>query len=270
MEARQTCRAALTGPSPSRRRPHITGWLRLAFACGSVLLIGAATGCSGSSAPPGSGANSSAGGQPATSQSGAAPGWRAATHLDHSHGEDPTSVSCPSASFCMAVLGSGYAAKYDGTTWSQPIELPSAAGQPDSVSCPTVRFCMAVDAQDSSAFRFNGSTWSLAPRIDDHVPSTQRGMASVSCSSAELLCRRRQRLQRVHVQRDLVEPRLGNRSWQRTEHGVLSERQILCRRRLRPERSHIQRHLLESAVRDRPRQLPTGSVVRIGQLLRRH
>ena len=169
-----------------RWNPLITGRLRLAFAGVSILLIGAATGCSGSSAPPGPGANSPAGGQPATAQSGAAPAWGAAAHLDHSQGgEDPTSVSCPSASFCVAVLGSGYAAMYDGTTWSPPTKLSSSssAGEPDSVSCPTVSFCMAVDTRDSSAFLFNGSTWSSAPVINDPVPSTQTGMASVSCSS---------------------------------------------------------------------------------------
>jgi hypothetical protein len=49
----------------------------------------------------------------------------------------------------MAVLQSGYAARYDGTTWSQPAELPSAVGgEPDSVSCPTARFCLAVDARE--------------------------------------------------------------------------------------------------------------------------
>src|SRR5215469_2295833 len=95
--------------------------LRLAFGCVSSLLIGVATGCSGSSPPPGPGANSPAGGQPATAQPGAAqPGaahaWGAATHLDNRQGgEDVTSVSCPAVSFCMAVLGSGYAASYDGT-----------------------------------------------------------------------------------------------------------------------------------------------------------
>jgi hypothetical protein len=83
----------------------------------------------------------------------------------------------------MAVLESGYAAVYDGTTWSRPTGLSSAAGEPDSVSCPTVSFCMAVDARDSSAFLFNGSTWSSAPRINDPVSDTQMGMASVSCSS---------------------------------------------------------------------------------------
>ena len=132
-----------TSTNSLTRRPHITGRLRLAFACVSILLIGAATGCSGSSAPPEPGATSPAGGQPATSQSSAAPAWGAATHLDHSQGgEDPTSVSCPSATFCMA-----------------------------------------VDAQDSSTFLFNGSTWSSAPGISDPGPSTLRGMASVSCSS---------------------------------------------------------------------------------------
>jgi hypothetical protein len=154
------------------------------FACAFILLMGAATACTGSSAPAAPPGTSPAGGQPATAPSGAAPAWGAAKNLDYGQAvEDPTSVSCPSASFCMAVLGSGYAARYDGTRWSRPARLASAAGEPDSVSCPAVSFCMAVDAQDSSAFVFNGSTWSPAPRISDAVPGTQPGMASVSCSS---------------------------------------------------------------------------------------
>ena len=176
--------AALTGTSPTRR-PHSTGRLRLAFGCVFILLTGAATGCGGSSpAPSEPGASSPAGGQFATAGSSAASAWGAAAHLDDSQGgEDVTSVSCPSASFCMAVLGSGYAAIYDGTTWSQPTRLSSSAAQPDSVSCPTVSFCMAVDADDSSFFLYNGSAWSSAPGINDPVPSTRMGRASVSCSS---------------------------------------------------------------------------------------
>jgi len=42
---------------------------------------------------------------------------------------------------------------------------------------------MAVDARDSSAFLFNGSTWSSVPRINDPAASAQPGMASVSCAS---------------------------------------------------------------------------------------
>ena len=179
-------RASLTRTSPIPR-PHLAGGLRLAFSCAFILLIGAVAGCSGSSsASPGRGAGSGslAGGQPATAQSGAPSARGAATNLDYSQDvEDPTSVSCPSASFCMAVLQSGYAAIYDGTTWSRPVRLSSSGGEPDSVSCPTVSFCMAVDARDSSALLFNGSTWSSAPSINDPVSSTQTGMASVSCPS---------------------------------------------------------------------------------------
>lgn len=145
----------------------------------AVLLTGAATGCGGSSAPPRPQTSSPAGASPVST----APAWGAPTPLDHSQAsENPTSVSCPSASFCMAVLESGYAATYDGTTWSRPARLPSSAGElgePDSVSCPTARFCMAVDARDSATFVFDGSRWSSAGT----VPGTQTGMASVSCSS---------------------------------------------------------------------------------------
>ena len=83
----------------------------------------------------------------------------------------------------MAVLQSGYEARYDGARWSRPALLTSSAGQPDSVSCPTTSFCLAVDARDSSAFLFNGRTWRPAPGIDDPAPGTQPGMASVSCPS---------------------------------------------------------------------------------------
>jgi hypothetical protein len=132
-----------------------------ALACLSILLMGAAAGCSSAAPAPG-----------------------AATNPDYRYGvEDPTAVSCPSATFCMAVLESGYAATYDGTTWSRPTRLSSSAGEPDSVSCPTVNFCLAVDARDSSAFAFNGGKWSSAPRINDLAASAQPGMASVSCSS---------------------------------------------------------------------------------------
>jgi hypothetical protein len=165
-------------------RARIIGRPRLAFACVSVLLVGLATGCGGSSAPPGPAASSLAGGQPASSTPSVAGAWGAATHLDHGQGsEDPAAVSCPAARFCLAVLGSGYAARYDGTTWGKPTRLTSAASEPDSVSCPTVGFCLAVDAQDSSTFVFNGRTWSSGPRITDAVSTSRTGMASVSCSS---------------------------------------------------------------------------------------
>jgi hypothetical protein len=163
-------------------RPHRRGWPGLAFACAFILLTGTVAGCGGS--PPGTprpGAVSPIGSQPAASRSGAGPAWGAAIRLDPGQAiEDPASVSCPSAGFCAAVLGSGYAATYDGAGWSRPVRL-SSSGEPDSVSCATASFCLAVDARDSSAFLFNGSTWSSAPGIDGPGPGSQPGMASVSC-----------------------------------------------------------------------------------------
>jgi hypothetical protein len=164
---------------PRCLRPGAAGRLGLAVACAFVVLTGAVAGCTGSSpGPPKPSADA-----PATSPPGAGPGWGAAVHLDQSQAiEDTTSVSCPSASFCMAVLGSGEAAAYDASGWGKPVRL-SSSGEPDSVSCPTARFCLAVDARDSAAFVFNGSTWSSAPGIDDPGPGAQAGMASVSCPS---------------------------------------------------------------------------------------
>ena len=86
----------------------------------------------------------------------------------------------------MAVLVSGYAASYDGTTWSQPVRLSSSGGEPDSVSCPTVRFCMAVDARDSATFLFNGSRWSSGGIRPEHPDGHGIGIVLVT----ELLCGR--------------------------------------------------------------------------------
>ncbi len=128
-------------------RPRITGRLWLASACVSILLAGAATGCDGpSSAPPEPGANSHAGGQSATSQSRAAPTWGAATHLDHSQdGEDTTSVSCPTVSFCMAVDADDSSTfLFSGSKWSSAPSIhdpaPNTRMGMASVSCSSPSF----------------------------------------------------------------------------------------------------------------------------------
>ena len=113
------------------------GALAAAVVAVVILALSACTGAapaSSGSTPSEPGTSSPAGGRPATAQSSVASAWGAARHLDYSQGgEDVTSVSCPSASFCMAVLGSGYAAMYDGSKWSRPSRLSSSTGQPDSV-----------------------------------------------------------------------------------------------------------------------------------------
>ena len=92
----------------------------------------------------------------------------------------------------MAVLVSGYAAMYDGTTWSQPAGLPTSAGEPDSVSCPTSSFCAAVDGGGGNVVTFDGSRWTAPVNIDSKAAKSLNGpvlifLMSVSCPSA-LFC----------------------------------------------------------------------------------
>jgi hypothetical protein len=47
-----------------------------------------------------------------------------------------TQVSCASATFCMAVSGSGYPVNWDGNAWSAPVNVIGPAYGFSSVSCP--------------------------------------------------------------------------------------------------------------------------------------
>ena len=93
-----------------------------------------------------------------------------------------SSVSCPTARFCVAVDPLGSAFVYDGSSWSgaAPIDSASAEigsrGGLTSVSCPTARFCVAVDDR-GSAVVFNGTVWSAPVSIDASM-----GLARVSCA----------------------------------------------------------------------------------------
>ena len=49
-------------------------------------------------------------------------GWSQGRLIDPLRGQ-PTSVSCPTATFCVAVDQSGYALTYNGTSWSSPEEI---------------------------------------------------------------------------------------------------------------------------------------------------
>ena len=95
----------------------------------------------------------------------------------HRPGNWLSSVSCPTASFCVAVDGYGNAFTYNGSTWSSPKSI-DAGNTLESVSCPTASFCAAVD-YSGNAFTYNGSTWSSPKSIDAGVP-----LYSVSCASA--------------------------------------------------------------------------------------
>jgi len=84
--------------------------------------------------------------------------WSANSDIDQ--GNEPESVSCPSADFCVAVDDAGNAITFNGSSWSSPSNF--AVEDYDhllSVSCPSASFCIAVD-DSGDALTYNGSSWS--------------------------------------------------------------------------------------------------------------
>ena len=84
-------------------------------------------------------------------------------------------ISCPSPSFCAAVDAEGYAVTYDGSSWSTP-EMTDEDGSLESVSCVSASFCIAVD-NEGDVLTYNGTAWSPPNRVD----SGTSGLESVSC-----------------------------------------------------------------------------------------
>ena len=109
--------------------------------------------------------------------------WSSPLSIDSSGGS-LLSVSCPSASFCVAVDYPGNALTWNGNSWSSPVSVDpynpttGLGGALTSVSCPSASFCAAVDGF-GNALTWNGSSWSNPLSID---PSA--GLSSVSCPSA--------------------------------------------------------------------------------------
>jgi hypothetical protein len=92
------------------------------------------------------------------------------------------SVSCATASFCVAVDYSGNALTWDGSSWSSPQSIDPNGLY--SVSCPSASFCAAVDGS-GNALTWDGSSWSSPQSIDPYNPNTAQGiLESVSCPSA--------------------------------------------------------------------------------------
>jgi hypothetical protein len=86
------------------------------------------------------------------------------------------SVSCPTASFCLAVdvFGNSYA--YVDSQWGAKTPFDTAAGDVSQVSCASASLCVAID-QDDQAAVYTG-TWAAPARL------SSQGLDSVSCPSA--------------------------------------------------------------------------------------
>ena len=84
-----------------------------------------------------------------------------------------SAISCASSSFCAAVDSSGAVVTFDGTAWSSPTPVSTHL---TAVSCASSTVCLAADKAGSVEW-FNGSTWT-APKAVAGYP-----ISSVSCAS---------------------------------------------------------------------------------------
>jgi hypothetical protein len=111
-----------------------------------------------------------------------------------------TGVSCPTASFCMAVAkveaGStnyAYFETWNGSGWGAPVSFPENTGlQLVSVSCSSSTSCMAVGSKAIMsgtvipiAELWNGSTWTKVPLTETIIElGSVARMTGVSCVGA--------------------------------------------------------------------------------------
>ena len=87
-------------------------------------------------------------------------------------GADAPSVSCTSATFCMAAPAGGPdAVQWNGTSWSSPVAVSNHGIQ--GISCAGPSFCAAVDGEGYS-FVFDGRQWS-------GTAGDWGGIAALSC-----------------------------------------------------------------------------------------
>ena len=104
--------------------------------------------------------------------------WSSPVSIDPSGG-GLSSLSCPTASFCVAADVSGNVLTYNGSSWSSPDSINFGYAVLTSVSCPTANFCAAMDGR-GDIFTYNGSVWSSFNTID---PSGIQ-VDAVSCPTA--------------------------------------------------------------------------------------
>lgn len=102
------------------------------------------------------------------------------------------SVSCPSATQCVAVAGS-WADKWNGTKWEYMAVAKSPEGIPrlKSISCPAVNYCIAVGEYVNSSYatkthaqRWNGTEWKALTTINPEAKTTLSAtLRGVSCTA---------------------------------------------------------------------------------------
>jgi hypothetical protein len=117
--------------------------------------------------------------------------WALLTAVNPSGGTGVSlnAVSCPSASYCIAVgmnqptvaSSTAVAESWNGSTWTLQSPVSPAKAWLSGISCTATNNCVAVgsDSAGPLAEHWNGSTWAAQT-----VPAAVGGMRAVSCVSA--------------------------------------------------------------------------------------
>ncbi len=91
-----------------------------------------------------------------------------------------TAVSCPAASFCLAVDSSGNAYTYDRGRWSGPVDAGDGTGL-SGVSCASPGFCVAITS-GATAYVDRGGTWTGSQLAG--ADGNPANLTAVSCPAA--------------------------------------------------------------------------------------
>ncbi len=82
--------------------------------------------------------------------------------------QDPQTVSCPTATTCVALDSVGNAFRFDGTSWSAPTTVETGCATQTGcglvVSCSAATFCAAMD-KAGQTFLYDGTTWSRSTAL---------------------------------------------------------------------------------------------------------
>jgi hypothetical protein len=103
-------------------------------------------------------------------------GWSVPVQVSNGVQGPLVAVSCPTASFCVAVTADGIAYTFTGTAWSSGSSFDSDRDVV-AVSCHSPSLCVAVDLSGNASV-YNGSAWSAPASV---VGKTNASLAGIAC-----------------------------------------------------------------------------------------
>jgi hypothetical protein len=94
------------------------------------------------------------------------------------------SLSCPTATECIGLVGYGQMVRLEGTTWTRPVavEQVGKSNAPYTLTCVSATRCFAVDGL-GRILTYNGKQWSRPVEVDP--VSTGGIISNISCASAD-------------------------------------------------------------------------------------